>query len=48
MRMTVGATVLAALALGPGATALAHHGWSGYDSQQVLTLAGVIRESGSG
>jgi hypothetical protein len=24
----------------------AHHGWSGYDSGQVLNLTGVIRESG--
>jgi hypothetical protein len=24
----------------------AHHGWSGYDSSQVLNLTGVIRESG--
>lgn len=23
-----------------------HHGWSGYDSSQTLTLTGVIRESG--
>lgn len=27
-------------------TALAHHGWSGYDSSKPLTLDGVIRESG--
>ena len=33
------------LALLPAA-ALAHHGWSGYDSTQTLTLTGVIRESG--
>jgi hypothetical protein len=26
--------------------ALAHHGWSGYDSNQVLNLTGVIQESG--
>ena len=26
--------------------AAAHHGWSGYDINQVLTLAGVIREAG--
>jgi hypothetical protein len=25
--------------------ALAHHGWSGYDSSKVLTLNGTIRES---
>jgi hypothetical protein len=24
----------------------AHHGWSGYDSSQVLNLTGIIRESG--
>jgi Family of unknown function (DUF6152) len=24
----------------------AHHGWSGYDSSQVLNLTGVIREAG--
>ena len=28
-----------------GATpALAHHGWGGYDSAQVLTLTGTVRE----
>ena len=26
--------------------AAAHHGWSGYDANQVLTLTGQIRESG--
>lgn len=25
---------------------LAHHGWSGYDSSQALTLTGTIKESG--
>jgi hypothetical protein len=25
---------------------IAHHGWSGYDSNQVLNLAGVIQEAG--
>jgi hypothetical protein len=25
---------------------IAHHGWSGYDSSQVLNLTGVIQESG--
>jgi len=34
----------AALALAPAA--LAHHGWSEYDSGQVLTLTGKIIESG--
>jgi hypothetical protein len=37
-------TVLAAL--GPPAIALAHHGWSGYDSNTVLKLDGTIREAG--
>ena len=27
-------------------TAGAHHGWSGYESSQVLTLSGTIREAG--
>jgi hypothetical protein len=26
--------------------AIAHHGWSGYDNDQVLNLTGVIQESG--
>lgn len=40
------AGMLAGLAyLGAGQVA-AHHGWSGYDSNQVLTLVGVIREAG--
>jgi Family of unknown function (DUF6152) len=26
--------------------AISHHGWSGYDSSQVLNLTGVIQESG--
>ena len=33
-----------ALALLP-VPAIAHHGWSGYDSAQTLTLTGVIRRS---
>jgi len=39
---------MATVALG-GALALpaaAHHGWSSYDGNNTLTLAGVIRESG--
>ena len=28
------------------APALAHHGWSSYDASKVLTLDGVIKESG--
>lgn len=39
------AGALAALALMPAA-ALAHHGWSGYDSSRVLNLTGTIREAG--
>lgn len=27
-------------------TALAHHGWSGYDSAKEMTLTGTIREAG--
>ena len=41
--------VLAALVAGAAlvtAPAIAHHGWSGYDSQQVLTFTGTIREAG--
>jgi hypothetical protein len=38
------ALVLAASAL--GGVALAHHGWSGYDANQTLDLAGVIKVSG--
>ena len=34
---------LLALATTP---ALAHHGWSGYDSTKEMTLTGTIRESG--
>lgn len=26
-------------------SALAHHGWTGYDEQKTITLTGVIRES---
>jgi uncharacterized protein DUF6152 len=36
------ALTLAALPL----LAFAHHGWSSYDSSKVLTLSGVITESG--
>ena len=28
------------------AAAMAHHGWSEYDASKVLTVAGVIKESG--
>ena len=36
---------LLAIALLPG-PALAHHGWSGYDSDKTLNLTGTIREAG--
>src|SRR5262249_47813545 len=39
------APLLTLLALAP-AVALAHHGWSSYDSSKVLTLTGTIREAG--
>ena len=32
-------------ALWVSGSALAHHGWSGYDSERPMTLTGVIRES---
>lgn len=37
------AAVLIAVVTGPGA---AHHGWSGYDSSNVLRLTGTIQEFG--
>lgn len=40
----IGLALLAALAV-PTA-ALAHHGWSGYQTDQPLKLSGTIRESG--
>jgi hypothetical protein len=43
-RRTV-AGALAVLVLAP-AGALAHHGWSGYDSTRTLNLTGVIKEAG--
>ncbi|HEY1275872.1 MAG TPA: hypothetical protein VGF25_13220 [Thermoleophilaceae bacterium] len=39
------ALLLMLLVLGPG-VALAHRGWSGYDSSKVLTLTGTIRAAG--
>ena len=36
-------SLVLALALGP---AYAHHGWSEYDSAKVMTLTGVIKQSG--
>jgi hypothetical protein len=47
MRRVLGPALTAAALLGAGAgAAAAHHGWSGYDSGQELTLTGTIREAG--
>jgi hypothetical protein len=43
-RLQLAATVLVVTFV--AAPALAHHGWSSYDSSKELTLAGVITESG--
>jgi hypothetical protein len=40
------AAVAAALPILIPALAPAHHGWSGYDSSQALTLSGIVREAG--
>jgi hypothetical protein len=40
--ITAAACLLAAVPVPAGA----HHGWSGYDSNQVLTLTGTIRQAG--
>ena len=45
MRMVI-AIAAALLALGPALPAGAHHGWSSYDSSQVLNLTGTIKETG--
>ena len=39
-------TLVALTALAPPATALAHHGWSGYDTNTPLNLEGTIRDAG--
>ena len=38
--------ILLAAATLAAAPAIAHHGWSEYDSNNVLTLTGTIQESG--
>ena len=38
--------VAAALLLVSASPGSAHHGWSGYDSSQELSVTGVIKESG--
>lgn len=46
-RRIVMTVMILTVALAAGAWGVAaHHGWSGYDSSQVLNLTGVIRESG--
>jgi hypothetical protein len=44
IRATFAGVVVVLLAT--AGTLLAHHGWSGYDSNQVLNLTGLIQESG--
>lgn len=44
MRTTKGFALSWALLAAGGA--LAHHGWSGYDSARAMTLTGTIREAG--
>ncbi|RPJ83961.1 MAG: hypothetical protein EHM13_06125 [Acidobacteria bacterium] len=39
-------SIVAAVLLAAPAGAAAHHGWSGYDASQVLTLTGTIQEAG--
>jgi hypothetical protein len=43
---TTALAVIALAAAAPAGTALAHHGWSEYDSSQELKLTGKIVESG--
>jgi hypothetical protein len=38
--------VAALLGLGLAVPAVAHHGWSGYDSEKTLNLTGTIKEAG--
>ena len=42
----IAVAMLAVMAAVGADLGFAHHGWSGYDSSQVLNLTGVIRESG--
>jgi hypothetical protein len=46
MRSITCVPALALMVAALGAPALAHHGWSGYDSSKEMTLTGVIREAG--
>ena len=43
--MTNRLLILSALAALLAVTALAHHGWTGYDEKNTLNLSGTIRES---
>lgn len=43
---TIIALAAALLASGPALPARAHHGWSSYDSSQVLNLTGTIKQAG--
>ena len=38
--------LVATLVLLGASTAVAHHGWSGYDASKELTLTGTIKEAG--
>ena len=40
------AAIAGAILMLAASSAAAHHGWSGYDGTNTLTLTGVIRESG--
>lgn len=44
MKTAKGLALAGALLAAGGA--LAHHGWSGYDSDRAMTLTGTIREAG--
>jgi len=46
MKRRAAILALAALAAAPAGAALAHHGWSEYDSTKELKLTGKIVESG--
>jgi hypothetical protein len=46
MTMWTMTAVVAVLVVLPSAAAIAHHGWSGYDSSTTLNLIGTIKESG--
>jgi hypothetical protein len=48
MKMTHGTTLLAAVGLISGtiSSAWAHHGWSGYDAANLVTLSGTVRDVG--